>query len=47
MQFIQIMAAYFGNRINGTSDVCCRKWDGEGVWTGLIWLRIGKVGEFM
>jgi phenylpropionate dioxygenase-like ring-hydroxylating dioxygenase large terminal subunit len=26
-----------------TSKCICRKWD-VGVWTGLIWLRIGKVG---
>jgi hypothetical protein len=24
-----------------------KKWDGEGVWIGLIWLRVGTVGRIL
>jgi hypothetical protein len=25
----------------------CKKWDGGGAWTGLIWLRIGTGGRLL
>ena len=39
LQFIKI---YFGNRINGTSNVCCRKWDREG---GMDWIDLAHDRE--